>query len=98
MTALSTERRTFYEAQKAIKILQLAAANTTLTALLGRNLEEYELNTTEGDQRAKLQKIDKVNAIIDSLTAEIDRLCRLLAGGGGLVHHNLRRRGVWRGL
>jgi hypothetical protein len=92
MTRLSAERRTFYEEQKAIKIVQLAAANETLTDILGTPGQDYWLDTGEAEQRTRLKKMEDAYEIIDRLTAEIDRLCRLLAGGGGVIHLNLRRR------
>jgi len=91
MTRLSAERRTFYEEQKAIKIIQLAAANEALTDVIG-SPADYTFDSGEGSQRTKAQRLDYLYTLINSLEAEIDRLIRLLAGGGGLVHINLRRR------
>ena len=92
MTRLSAERRIFYEEQKAIKIAQLAEANETLSELLSRTAYDYSFDSGEGSQRVKAQKTNDLYELINSLEAEIDRLCRLLAGGGGVIHLNLRRR------
>lgn len=90
-TTLSASRKAFWEAQLALKIEQLATANTTYNAILARKLSEYRLDTNEGEQRGRVQDLEKMNKSIQTLESEIDALDRKLAGGGGLVHVNLRR-------
>ena len=90
-TTLSASRKAFWQAQLALKITQLATANTNYTAILARNLAEYRLDTNEGEQRARVQDLKKLSDAIQQLESEIDALDRKLAGGGGIIHVNLRR-------
>jgi hypothetical protein len=92
MTRLSNERKVFYEEQKAIKIAQLALANEALSEILATPAHDYTLDTSAGSQRTRLKKLQDTYTLINTLEAEIDRLCRLLAGGGGVIHLNLRRK------
>lgn len=91
MTCISATRKAFWEAQLAKKYLQLDIANTTYDELLARNAQDYSLNTRmEGDQRVKIQDLDRIKRQIVILEKEIDGLEQKLAGGG-IMNLNLRR-------
>lgn len=91
MTCISATRKAFWEAQLAKKYLQLDTANTTYDELLARNAQDYSLNTRmEGDQRVKIQDLDRIKRQIVILEKEIDGLEQKLAGGG-IMNLNLRR-------
>jgi hypothetical protein len=91
-TRLSPERRAWLEAQLAKKQDQLDKANETYLEVLGRNLQQYRLDTEEGDQMGKVVNLDMLKRQIELLESEIDAIERKLAGGGGIMHMNLRRR------
>jgi uncharacterized small protein (DUF1192 family) len=92
VTFLSASRKAFWEAQLTKKKAQLDAANATYDELIGRNLRDYRLDTEEGSQRGRIQSLDEMKRQIELLESEIDALERKLAGGGGIIHLNLRRR------
>lgn len=92
MTFLSAARRAFWEAQLAKKKTQLDLANATYDNLIQRNLRDYRLDTEEGSQRGRIQSLEEMKPQIELLESEIDALERKLAGGGGIIHVNLRRR------
>ncbi len=70
------------EALIATKIAQLALANTTYSALLANDIEEYRFDSGEGSQRARRVKLKEFKDQIDSLQSEIDTLNRRLRAGG----------------
>lgn len=91
MTCISATRKAFWEAQLAKKYTQLDVANTNYEELLARNAADYSLNTRmEGDQRVKIQDLDRLKRQIVILEREIDGLEQKLAGGG-IMNLNLRR-------
>jgi hypothetical protein len=90
MARLSAERRTWYENLKTTKQEQLDEANAKLLIILGA-AHDYSFDSGEGRQRTKNHQVNDLYDLIDRLESEIDNICRKLAGGGGLVHINLRR-------
>jgi len=90
-TTLSASRRAWLEAQLVKKKAQLDIANATYEELLARKLSDYRLDTEEGEQRGKIQNLDSLKRQIELLESEIDAIERKLAGGGGIIHMNLRR-------
>ena len=92
MTFLSASRRAWLQAQLDKKKNQLDIANATYDDVLARKLQQYRLDTEEGDQMGKVVNLDMLKRQIELLESEIDAIERKLAGGGGLVHVNLRRR------
>lgn len=92
VTFLSASRRVFWEEQLAKKKAQLIIANATYDDVLARKLQQYRLDTEEGDQMGKVVNLDMLKRQIELLESEIDAIERKLAGGGGILHVNLRRR------
>lgn len=92
MTFLSASRKAWLEAQLAKKKAQLDVANATYESVLARKLQHYRLDTEEGDQMGKVVNLDMLKRQIELLESEIDAIERKLAGGGGIIHVNLRRR------
>jgi predicted RNase H-like nuclease (RuvC/YqgF family) len=91
MSCFAQDRYTFWQQQLEIKIRQLTAANETLEGLLNKEIFSYTLDTTEGEQITRRQKVTDLKKVIELLESEIDQLMRKLAGCGGLVNLNLRR-------
>jgi hypothetical protein len=92
MSTLSASRRAWLAAQLEKKKTQLDIASATYEDVLARNLQQYRLDTQEGEQMGKVVNLDMLKRQIELLESEIEAIERRLAGGGGLMHMNLRRR------
>jgi hypothetical protein len=92
MSTLSASRRAWLAAQLEKKKTQLDIASNTYEDVLARNLQQYRLDTQEGEQMGKVVNLDMLKRQIELLESEIEAIERRLAGGGGLMHMNLRRR------
>lgn len=92
MSTLSASRRAWLAAQLEKKKTQLEIASATYEDVLARNLQQYRLDTQEGEQMGKVVNLDMLKRQIELLESEIEAIERRLAGGGGLMHMNLRRR------
>ena len=92
VTFISSSRKAWLEEQLVKKKAQLDIANATYEDVLARKLERYRLDTEEGDQMGKVVNLDMLKRQIELLESEIDAIERKLAGGGGILHVNLRRR------
>ena len=90
MSNLTAAQRADILARIAEIEAQLAVANTTYLALLGKSTSEYRFDSGEGSQRAQRVALKDMKDQIDSLLAERDRLQRRLETGG-LVSVVLRR-------
>jgi hypothetical protein len=83
--------RAFWSLQLTRKYAQWSTANDTLDQLLGLPITDYRLDTTEGEQQTRRQKITDLKKVIELLESEIADLERKLSGCGGLVSLNMRR-------
>lgn len=91
MSYLSAADEAALRVTLATKTAQLTAANTTYTALLGKEINEYNFSSGEGSQRAKRIQLKEIRAEIEALEADIARINRRLNSSGGLVNITLRR-------
>lgn len=91
MVTCGTAANTFLQEQLDVKKTQLSAANLTMTGLLEKEIQSYQLDTTEGEQRVTRQRIDRLAIVIERLEADILQLIRKLQGCGGLLNLNMRR-------
>jgi hypothetical protein len=91
MIAKYQARLTRYEAS-------LEIAYDTFDELMGRNNEEYRIDTEDGTmQKARIQNLNKIQKQIDFLEGRIDWLCRKLSGRGvtNIVLRRHRNAGCW---
>jgi hypothetical protein len=70
---------------------QIATLETTLDGLLETEVEEYRFDDGEGSQRVKRRSFEEVQKQLNSLEAQLDRVCRQLSGLG-LTNIRLRRK------
>jgi len=90
MAYLSATTRTRLQAELTTVEAQISAANTTMTSIVGKEIESYRLDTGEGSQQTKRLDIEKLERLISKLESKAERLRQRLAGAG-VVNINVRR-------
>lgn len=84
-------KRTRLLAKKATLETQLTNADNALTELLKTENKEYRFDDGEGSQRVERRDVDSARKTVQNLEAELDYVCRQLAGLG-LVSIKARRK------
>jgi endonuclease IV len=79
---LNSTTRANLLARKAKLETQISNLNDTFDSLSQQQIREYNFNSGEGSQQAKRRSLKDIQDALDRAQAELDAICRRLAGKG----------------